>query len=410
MRVYIKRIFVVAFLAIMMVQNGHAIKEKKYKNPTGKEFPILAWYSIVGDNNLTPERYTELRNAGFNISFSHFNTAEDVAKGLNACRNTGVKLMVTCSELEKNTEATVNRFKKDKMIAGWFLRDEPVVAGFPELRTFRDRVYKADSNHIVYLNLLPSIVSPEALGTKTYEEYVQRFVDEIDLSQISYDFYPVVQEGEKVVLRPQFYDNLEVVRRVGLRVGQPFWAFCLSTAHDPYPIPTDTHMRIEAFSALAYGAQCIQYFTYWTPGTTVWNFHNAPIDKDGKRTHVYYLVKNLNREIQNLAWVFLGAQSIDVSHTGETIPEGTKRLTTLPEKIHSVEADGQGVLVSHFVNGNKHFLMVLNRDIDCAQNVTIKMNKGLKRVLPTGETSKKLPAGIQTVNLAAGNYVLYQWK
>ena len=405
-----KRFLISIFCSIAILQVGYAIEKKPYKNPTGKEFPILAWYSIVGDENLTPERYKELRNAGFNISFSHFGTAEDVAKGLKASRNTGVKLMVTCGELEKQTEETVNRFKNDKMVAGWFLRDEPVASGFPELRAFRDRVYKADPNHIVYLNLLPSIVSPKDLGTKTYEEYVQRFVDEVNLSQISYDFYPVIQEGEKVILRPQFYDNLENVRRVGLRVGQPFWAFCLSTAHDPYPIPTDTHLRIEAFSALAYGAQCIQYFTYWTPGTTVWNFHNAPIDDQGKRTHVYYMVKNLNREIQNLAWVFLGAKSLDVSHTGENIPEGTKRLATLPSKIHSVEADGQGVLVSHFANGRNHFLMILNRDIDQAQNVTIRMEKGLKRVLPTGKTVKVASGGVQTVNLAAGNYILYQWK
>ena len=54
--------------------NRHA-----YRNPTGKEFPILAWYSVLGDGNITPERYKELRNAGFNISFSHFYDIEDMA-------------------------------------------------------------------------------------------------------------------------------------------------------------------------------------------------------------------------------------------------------------------------------------------------------------------------------------------
>ena len=399
-------IFIMVILA--MAKAGQAVERIAYKNPTGKEFPILAWYSILGEGNLTPERYKELRSAGFNISFSHFSKADEVEKGLKACRKTGVKLMITCSGLENETEATVNRFKKDKMVAGWFLRDEPVVAGFPDLRKFRDRVYQADQTHITYLNLLPSIVSPQDLGTKTYEEYVQRFVDEVDLPQISYDCYPVIQEGENVVLRPQFYNNLEDVRRVSLRTDRPFWAFCLSTAHDPYPIPTDTHLRIEAFSALAYGAQCIQHFTYWEPGAEIWNFHNAPIDKNGKRTHVYYLVKNLNREIQNLAWVFLGAKAVSVGHTGENIPEGTERLAAFPAKVQKVEADGQGVLVSHLVNGKKHFLMVLNRDIDHSQNVAIQLEKGVKRVLPSGETKKLKDSGTQTVNLTAGNYVLYQ--
>ena len=56
-----------------------------YKNPTEGEFPILAWFSILPESNLTPERYEEMRNAGFNISFSHFSTAEQLEKGLQAC-------------------------------------------------------------------------------------------------------------------------------------------------------------------------------------------------------------------------------------------------------------------------------------------------------------------------------------
>ena len=380
-----------------------------YKNPTEGEFPILAWFSILPESNLTPERYEEMRNAGFNISFSHFSTAEQLEKGLQACRGTGVKIMATCKELEKETAETVNRFKNDPMLAGWFLRDEPTVHGFAELREFRDRVYAADTTHTVYLNLLPSIVNPKDLGTKDYEEYAQRFVDEVALPQISYDFYPIVDEGGKIHVRPQFYENLEVVRKVALRNGMPFWAFVLSTAHDPYPLPTATHMRLEAFSALAYGAQCIQYFTYWTPIGTVWNFHNAPIAKDGRRTHVYYLIKDLNREIQNLAPVFLGAEAAGVWHTG-SIPQGTTQLQTLPAPFTRVEADGQGVLVSHLVNGKRQYLMIVNRDIDNAQNVTIEHSRTVKRIMPDGTERKEKTNGACTMPLAPGDYLLYRFE
>ncbi|MGN0069814.1 MAG: beta-galactosidase [Prevotella sp.] len=400
----------ILLIGLLTVQATSATGHSKYKNPTGKEFPILAWFSILPDSNLTHERYAELREAGFNISFSHFYQTSEVEKSLKACDGTGVKVMVTCTDLEKNTAECVNRFKNNRNVAGWFLRDEPTTSGFAELKAFRDRVYAADPDHVVYLNLLPSIVPPADLGTQTYEEYVQRFVDEVNLPQISYDFYPVVEDNGKAVLRPQFFDNLENVRRVSLREGIPFWAFCLSTAHDPYPIPTDTHLRIEAFSALAYGAQCIQYFTYWTPLGTIWNFHNAPIDEKGRRTNVYYRVKALNQEIQRLAWVFLGAKATSVGHTGKELPMGTTPLGQLPEKFGRVEADGQGVLVSQLENGKRRFLMVVNRDIDHAQKVSIGLKKGVQRVLPDGTVEKYRQDQTVDIQLKPGDYALFRWK
>lgn len=382
-----------------------------YKNPTGNEFPILAWYSILGNDNLTPERYAELRNAGFNISFSHFSDAASVAKGLQASKGTGVKLMITCPELEGQTAEIVNRFKNDESVAGWFLRDEPTTHGFAELRKYRDRVYASDQEHLVYLNLLPSIVSPADLGTQTYEEYVQRFVDEVQLPQISYDFYPIVFEGkDKIVVRSQFYENLEAVRSVARRNKQPFWAFVLSTAHEVYPTPTAVHMRFEAFSALAYGTQCIQYFTYWTPGRDTWNFHNAPIAQDGRRTHVYWLVKRLNEEIQRLAWVFLGAEAVDVWHTGDTLPTGAQRLTSLPAPFTSVEADGQGVLVSHLKNGGKRFLMIMNRDINNAQNISLGTSKSVRQLYSDGKSRKIKGCKTTRFALAPAEYAIFRFE
>ncbi len=271
------------------------------------------------------------------------------------------------------------------------------------------RVDAADKSHLMYLNLLPCMVAPQDLQAKDYEDYVQRFVDEVNITPISYDMYPVVMENGKAKLRPMFYENLEIVRKVSLRNDYPFWAFCLATAHDPYPIPSDTHLRIEAFSALAYGAQCIQYFTYWTPGTTVWNFHNAPIDENGKRTDVYYKVKNVNKEIQALAKVFLGAKATDVSHTGDSIPTGTKSLTQMPDKFQSLQSDGEGILVSQLANGKSRYVMLLNRSIDNTQNITFYLGESVKRITPfNGE--EKLNAGRQTVTLTPGNYAIYKIK
>ena len=50
----------------------------RYVNPTGDAFPVMAWYSLLGDQ-VTPDRYREMAAAGINLSFSHFSTADEVA-------------------------------------------------------------------------------------------------------------------------------------------------------------------------------------------------------------------------------------------------------------------------------------------------------------------------------------------
>lgn len=379
----------------------------KYNNPTPGEFPILGWYSIP-DSASTPERYSEMREAGFNISFSHFNSNDEVSRAARAARGTGVRIVAGSPHIETHTRLSIDSLKKYPEIVAWFLRDEPVSAGFPQLAEFRDSVYAADTTRLVYLNLFPRMVEPAALGTETYDDYMREFVKQIRLPMLSYDMYPVHEaDGDEAILQPMLFTNLESARRVAKEFGIPFWAFCLSTAHTPYPIIRPAHIEVEAFSALAYGAQCIQYFTYWQPVSHRWNFHHAPIDEQGKRTDAYYMVRDLNREIQALAPVFLGVDVINVAHTGAEIPEDTQRLTMLPKPFAALESDGPGVLVSHMRNHGHQYLMVVNRDIHHAQPVKLTADsKKIEQILPDGTKSKS--PDLSPI-IPPGRYVLYTW-
>lgn len=378
----------------------------RYTNPTGKEFPIMGWYSLLGEQ-VTTERYREMAQAGFNISFSHFKSAEEVAQGLEASAGTGVKILITCAELESDTENTVKRFRDHPQNVGYFLRDEPTCEGFPSLREFAERIRLADDSKMLYLNLLPNIVKPIDLKAQSYADYVARFIEEIKLGMVSFDHYPVLGGG----LRAEFYANLEDVASESRKAGVPFWAFALSTAHDPYPIPTRSSLRLQIFSNLAYGAQGIQYFTYTNPGTEVWNFHNAPIDAKSQRTEVWDMVAELNWQVQSMADVFLGAELIALYHTGEQIPMGTKALAegNLPKKIKNVESKGEGVIVSELRNGTKHYLMIVNRDLYNTQRVIVECAPEVRRVMPDGErilASCYSPSRL----IEAGDMLLFEWE
>jgi hypothetical protein len=321
------------------------------------EIPILAWYSIPPGEFQTLERYQELRDCGFTLSFSHIYSEEDARLALDLCAEVGLKSVYMSPGLEDDPEETVHRVMNHPGLGAYFLRDEPGNDALPSLGEWAARITSVDSLHPCYLNLLPR----HAFGsTEAYREHLELFNEHVNLPQISYDHYPINQSGDTIYLNPWFFENLELVSAEAARVGKPFWAFALATAHDPYPIPQMSHLRLQLYANLAYGAQCLQYFTYWNPDTETWNFHQAPITQDGQRSPVYELVRAMNRELQIHADVFVGCRVDSVRHTGAEIPLGTTRFVGLPPHFTRFDTGGRPALVSMLTNGNAHYILIQN--------------------------------------------------
>jgi hypothetical protein len=321
------------------------------------ELPILAWIGPPSDQT-TPERYRELADAGFNLSFSGFPDAETMERALEVARGAGVKLMISCPELRNDPESTVRRFKDHPAAAGYYLRDEPSAADFRELGDWARRIRAVDDKLPCYLNLFPTYASPEQLGTATYREHVDRFLREVPVPIVSFDHYPIV--GDRI--RADWYENLEIIAEVSRREGKPFWAFALAVAHNPYPVATVDGLRLQVFSNLAYGARAIQYFTYWTPVSTPWNFHRAPIESDGTRTEVYDRVRQVNRELQSVAPVFLGAEVVAVAHLGDPLPRGTRPYQPIAP-VKALDTGGKGAVVSRLQSSTHEYLVVVCREL-----------------------------------------------
>ena len=337
------------------------------------ELPILAWHSIPADST-TLERFLEMKDIGINTHFSGYPDADAMERALDLAEQAGIKIIISCPELSEEPEKTVIRFMNHPALAGYFLRDEPNTSAFPELAAWAKRIRATDDNHFCYLNLLPTYAPLDMLQAESYRDYVHRFDQEVPLQLLSFDHY-----------RPDWYENLEIFSDEARKAGKPFWAFALATAHDPYPIPDLSHLRLQMYSNLAYGAQGLQYFTYWTPGKNPnWNFHHGPIGLDGKRTDVYDKIKTLNTELQALSGVFLGAEVISVRHTGDSIPQGTVALTELPEQVKALETEGEGAVVSLLQNKEKQFLVIVNRDFKNRMQLHIELAPGVKRIMKDG--------------------------
>lgn len=376
-----------------------------------EQIPILGWYGVSPKEN-TAERFKELEESGITHNFTFYKSVNELAIALDAAHKAGVKVIAHCPELEKEPEEIVKRFMNHPALAGYYLRDEPGRAAFPALGEWARRIQKVDDKHFCYLNLLPNYAPTSALGTETYREHVQLFIQEVPIQLLSFDYYPIILDelGNRIV-RNTWYENLEIFSEEAFKVGKPFWAFALTVAHGPYPVPTLEEIKLQVFSNLAYGAQGIQYFTYWTPSIDEGqDFHHGPIDFDThKRTDVYDRMKEMNRDIKNLSHVFLNSKVVHVAHTGDEIPYGTKRLKELPDVITSFETEGEGAIVSVLEKEKESFLVVVNRDFKNKMKVKIEGHSSLKRILKDG-TSVPAQAYVNTMEVDPGDLLIFSWQ
>ena len=362
--------------------------------------PIFGWRNPYGANE-TQERYQEMRDAGFDYMF----TSDNVQYSLDLCEKVGMKAFVRCPELRESPEETVAKYKNHPAVAGWFLSDEPDDGRMEELAEWKRRIESVDKEHPCFLNLLPSYCfTPEG-----YVKHLRLITEKVGMPEISFDNYPVFYsdidgDGEaEVHLNPSWYQNLEMVSAEARRAGVPFWAFALSTAHTniglaqfytptpAYPIPTIDHLRIQMYSNLAYGAQQLEYYSYWTPDTTnSLDFHDGPISLSGRRSPVYERVREMNEEIQRRAFVWAGCTVESVCHIAEdSIPIGTKPLAVLPAHFQTLKNEKGHGLVSAIRNGKHHYVMLVNTSPVDEWHVRVETDEGVQLVRRDGS---RIPA------------------
>lgn len=392
----------------------------KYVNPAGQHMPIVGW-GLTGST----DRYREMAECGFNLCYANHGTDADLNQQLQNCKGTGIRLLASFWKINDSgsssdlRQTTVKNYNNNDELAGWTLPDEPHATQYGTLgQEQKDIRAVINPNKLTYLNLLHSGTDFSAVGADNFADYLQRSVREVGTGFLSFDCYPIIRLSDGTDnVRPFFYESLEITAMVAKQYGIPFWTFTRSRGdvvdNVTFPVPTKAHMRFQVFNSLAYGSQGIQYYTYCN-----WDFYNpqyqSPLELntttwDWVRTPTWDLVKDLNTEIHNLEWVFLGCNVTDVSHTGTSLPKATKQLTSLPAPFKGITAGKTGVLVSQFENGNNRFLMIISHDIINNQSVIINKNvTSLNRVNADGTTTAS-PAINDTINLAPGDYILYQW-
>jgi len=409
-----------------------------------EKIPILAW---IGIQEHTVERYRELKECGINYNLSFHSNVEELAQAMDMANEAGIKMIIHCPELYNEPEKIVNRFKEHPALAGYYLQDEPNRNDFPHLGELVRRIQAVDNEHFCYINLFPNYASSEQLGISSYLEHVQLFLQEVPVEILSFDHYPIsvrdkisylskvkhrlnmsvnnrINNKERYI-NGEWYKNLEIISNEARKAGMPFWAFALTTAHWSYPIPTLADLRLQIYCNLAYGAQGLQYFTYWTPFTDdIENFHDGPIDFYTRdKTETWYTVQKMNKEIYSLSNVFLGANVIQVRHIVKTVfgtngklPNETTRFNfaNRPKEANIIKTfkipNNTNALVSFLKNENRCYMVVVNCNLSGGKNVTfiIKGGDGLQLIKKDGTI---IPASSENSKqtVTPGDILIYGW-
>jgi hypothetical protein len=273
-----------------------------------KDFPIMAWGSVP--NKLSSKYFfSKLAEAGANYSYSGYNSIEEVQKALRYAHAYGIKIIVNCPELYSNTEETVLILKNIPGFGGYFLYDEPSVKDFKRLKDIVDKIRSNDEQGFIYSNLFPSYATEKQLGGVTYDRYLSTFFETFNMEVCSFDYYPV----NNGIVDKKWYLNLEKIAAYSDLKKANFWGFAKAGSLKGYDEKTNINeIKLQVSINLAFGAKGLQYYRFWSVNNF---FYNAPFSKEGKLNPIYFQIKELNKEIQALSYIFLNSNVEYVRHS-----------------------------------------------------------------------------------------------
>jgi hypothetical protein len=359
------------------------------------EFFISHW---CGPTELTQERFAEVAGANFTVAMLDEGSAEANVKALDLCKTNGIKGLVIDSRTQpkstrdkdfaENFDAVIKDYAGHPALWGYCVIDEPSAGSFNRIGGVNRYLLEHDPKHIPYVNLQPTYATKEQLGNWTYEQHVDEFCKVVKPKMLSYDHYALMADG---TVRGDYFLNLEIIRRQSIKHSVPFNYILLSLPHLRYKDPTEADIRWQAFTALAYGARGLMYFTYMTPG----GGHNAIIDENGKPTAKYAFAKKINGEIRKLGPTLLRLNTVAIYHTG-TLPVGCKPLPQ-GDLIASVKG-GEFVIGQFNSDDGFRYAMLVNRSLTAPAKAVISFAQDVALSQVSPASGKEIPVAVSSAN------------
>jgi hypothetical protein len=387
----------------------------------GSRYPIGMWWP-PHPFETTDARYAEMAEAGFTFAIGGNYLLDEVIGrwAIAAAGRAGLDFIPVDAELgtlthtfdaaappeqpfsltdEEVTEGVRRALARypGAAFGGINLYDEPGPARFASLAKFVAAMRTLAPQALPYVNLFPS----------NDIAYVRGFVETVHPPFVSFDRYPLLLDGDDL----GWFDNLQIVRTVGLEAGIPYWLFIQSIKYAGHRMPTAAELSWQIGIALAYGYKGIQYFTYWTPDPARGEaFEPALITVDGDRTPLWKAAKRINPMLQAAGRQILPLTSQSISLTEVASPPAG--LPAFEPDGWITGAEGSPVVIGSFATAPgaaDRTLVVANWSHDEPARATLRFGQdvsGVEIEEEPGRRPARAAANPGRIRLDAGGFAV----
>ena len=444
-----------------------------YKPPVSGEIAIIASNIRTLDDNgyIIKETFRQLLECNFNTAVLHGNIDDSSKKDtlttyLGYAKNEDpiINILANCYFFDlggknpengiKQAEAFVEFFKNEhtytdkkgdvvsnnaSVIKGWVLKDEPTQDQLSQteygynLKSIYDYILGNDpQQRPVQINLVGWFNHSYENERENYKTYLDTFQTNFNSNLWSYDLYPITQtsclintscnlaDNCKVnVYYKEFYWDLNTYHERSKATGGVFWAHVQSAefinGSKLHPAVLESYIRFEAFSALAFGAQGIVYWTYrQQPNQPKEKYSSALIDRNFNKTPAWYFAKRVNHEIKQYSKVFVNSELKKWTHVGEGY--GQPVINQRIGALDGITASGIGALITQLRTNGKNYLVIVSHDVEEYQTVDMTFAyAGVIELTPTTSSGNHCREKVLSTTsirrlLIPGGYLIYEFK
>jgi hypothetical protein len=303
-------------------------------------------------------------------------------------------------------------------LVGFQMWDEPAESDFTAAAAWMESVaQRAFPGALRFINLLPNYGFPGPNSTAAYEAYVSDFISVVKPDLLSFDHYPNFGPAHTTGAGPDgdddngnddlradtsmagYHRNLAVISTAARANSLRFVNFFSSMPFNGRADQTESQLRWQAYTSLAYGAAGVLYFCYWSPDGASFTWGNAIIaprvPMNGSAAEIVYSpgphyaqAARINSKLRVLGDFLLPAAPDGVFLTSgngtqsAAVPAGTPAGAVLATVGGSGSGPTWAVLLGAFTCGSSTraacttAVLVHNQDPDAALLLTLSLAGG----------------------------------
>lgn len=197
---------------------------------------------------------------------------------------------------------------QSEAIIGDYMVDEPSAKDFESINAAcNEYIKQTDGKLLPFVNLYPNYGStqpennPNALsqlGTSTYLEHIEQYVEKMDLDYICLDHYPMQSTG----CFATYLQNLDEVGAACRDNDLSFWMIIQTGTNYNSEKFTAQKLEWQMYTCMAYGTTGIIHAVY---ADNWWHESTKCVNGSGETTPTYTMAKNANEEIHRFSDLFM---------------------------------------------------------------------------------------------------------